>query len=223
VTGVTVTATNTYETISGNTSTNVTTKAAVIITSGVTVVQNSFLTNIGNNVVSGYAGGDSWKNGTWVLTTSDNSFYVGSLTNIFNGSGNAASQYNPAFFNNTSPYQYNGSGNTTVSGNATSAWWVQLQTPMSFNMTEYKLKGSWNNYLQAWAIVASTDGTNWVYLDNKSSTQSSVPGASGPNPLVVSLSNTNYYKYHRLLGFQANGSFFELDYLTYYGNVSVPG
>ena len=143
------------------------------------------------------------------------------MTNIFNGGGTAAINYNPAFFNNTSPFQYNGSGNTTISGNATSAWWVQLQTPMSFNMTEYRLAGSWNNYLLAWAIVASTDGTNWVYLDNKISTQYSYPGAGGPNPLVVSLSNTNYYKYHRLLVFQANGGFFELDSLKYYGNVSV--
>ena len=68
--------------------------------------------------------------------------------------------------------------------------------------------------------MASNDGSTWIYIDNQNSihTIGNSPASGGVN---TARPVTNTYKYYRLLVFNGSGGFFEMDSMTFYGNVKV--
>jgi len=121
---------------------------------------------------------------------------VAGSANLFTGTvyESAGYQFGTAF-SNASPYNYIGSGTMNITGvGNVSAWWAQLQIPFTFNMTSYTLVGSWNNFIQNWGIVASNDGSTWIYIDNRNyiHTQAAAPAGGGTNT-AIAVTNTLYY------------------------------
>jgi hypothetical protein len=59
---------------------------------------------------------------------------------------------------------YPGTTSTTVSGTAVAGEWVQLQTPVPYRLTSYRMTDA-NGREKQWTLAGSTDGSTWTLLD----------------------------------------------------------
>ena len=90
-----------------------------------------------------------------------------------------------------------------VNGTATAGAYLQIALPsgLTFCVTKYFIEqnAGWNNYLNVWYLLGSNNGTNFTNLDYKSNMV-----ISNGTATYITISNTIYYSYYRLLMIGAN-------------------
>lgn len=103
---------------------------------------------------------------------------------------------------NVAPYQCTGSTTAAVdlSGNAITitAEWIQIQLPTPIKVSSYTIRiGSSVYYPRGWYMLCSTNGTDWIWFDQRPYPASITTG-SALNTYTCATPPNGYYKYYRL-------------------------
>jgi hypothetical protein len=119
----------------------------------------------------------------------------------------AVDQWQVQGWSSTSPYGPTSSVTTVdILGNAYAGDWLQLQLPVSVNLTQYSIVSSTyaasNQSPARWWILGSRDGTNWTLVDSRTG----VTSWTNSTPQTFYTSATQSYTYYRMVINQLNGN-----------------
>lgn len=121
--------------------------------------------------------------------------------------------YNPAYTRSTQ---------TLVSGTVQSGEWLQLQTPLAFQLKSYSISPRDSAQIgrtpAKWVLAGSTDGVLWYQIDSRSGLTAASYSTNTPTYFSTG-TNTSYYSYYRIIPQQTvggNNDFCSIGELRFY-------